>query len=498
MISHPSAHKLLALVAMLLLGAHGTEAAQPEPPAKPALAPLARKLLRGKTTQCDFAFPYYQGRSAASVADEIEVNGYSGVYYFVCSDKATRKDIILELQKRGIPVAAMVIASGAYLPVAERPAGWEKWRMEFTNRLLDDYQLMSYVHKDYAEWMKHRVVKLLKEFGFDGFTFAEAMYPIADGLERADVLYGDISPAFQAAFKRDTGHTVFPEFANKEAENYYKKIPDVYRALVDYRVKTVNDFYDEVVNGKNGVREECPGIFVATWTLGIRLPNGVEKLREWEGNDIPSMIRQVKPDMHFIQTHAPDWMNPELKPDYVKGYKPFFDAVKQTDPNMPVGFQGDFVSHLEIRRNPEWVREWYAVCSTLPIDSTTYYEFSLRWNVYEEAPKLVRIRREKKNTLVLSFDQRLAKDCAEMVTSKSIISDERGRNYAIQSAEVDGNMLKLVLDGDPAPGASLAVRLDGIRDDPSCRFERPGPVQPMPRGIANTIPEGTTITLKLE
>ncbi len=481
-----------------MLAFNGLFSLEAQPAAKSTLTPLAQKLLHGKTTQCDFAFPYYQNRSAMSIADEVVANGYTGVYYFVCADKATRKDIIVELQKRGIPVAAMVIASGAYFPVSERPEGWEKWRMEFTSKLLDEYQFMSYVHKDYAEWMKRRMVRLINDYGFNGFTFAEAMYPIADGLERANVLYGDISPAFQEAFKRDTGHTVFPEFVNRDAANYYKKIPGVYKALVDYRVKTVNAFYDEVINGDGGVRKQCPGSFVATWTLGINLPDGVEKLREWEGNDIPSMIRQVKPDMHFIQTHAPDWINPALKPDYPLGYKPFFDLVKQTDPNMPVGFQGDFVSHLAIRRNPEWVREWYATCDTLPIESTTYYEFSLRWNVYQEAPKLVRIRKAPVNTLVLSFDQRLAKDCEALVTGKTIITDQAGRAYVTQKAEVDGSLLTLVLDADPAPGEPLTVRLDGIRDDPAHRFAREGPVQPMPRGEANPVEKSVSVTLPLE
>lgn len=49
---HPSIHKLLALAGILLLGASGTEAAQPEPAAKSTLTPLAQRLLHGKTTQC--------------------------------------------------------------------------------------------------------------------------------------------------------------------------------------------------------------------------------------------------------------------------------------------------------------------------------------------------------------------------------------------------------------------------------------------------------------
>ena len=169
----------LLLLAAFYAAAYGTE-----------LTPRAKKLLHGRTVQADFGFDMYKDRSARSIAEEIAANGYEGVYYFVVSDSAVRKDIISELQKRGISVAALVIASGAYLPVDERPQDWEKYRMEFTNNRMDEYKFMSFVHKDYAIWMKHRIVKLINQNGFDGFTFAEAMYPVTDGLERKDVFTG--------------------------------------------------------------------------------------------------------------------------------------------------------------------------------------------------------------------------------------------------------------------------------------------------------------------
>lgn len=462
------------------------------------LTPMASKLLKGKTVQIDLGFAPYKDRSAMSIADEIEVNGYQGVYYFVCSDKSVRKDVISQLQKRGIPVAVMVIASGAYFPIEERPAGWENWRMEFTSDVMDSYQFMSFVHKDYALWMKQRVVKLINENGFDGFTFAEAMYPISDGLERENVLYGDVSQAFQNAFMKDTGNKVFPEFVDGSKPNYYKQIPNVYKDLVDYRVKTVDDFYDEVVNGKDGVREKCPGKFVATWTLGINLPNGIEKLREWEGNDIVSMIKKVRPDMHFIQTHAPDWTNPELKGDYPKSYKPFFDLIKTTSPDMPVGFQADFVSHVDIRRNPQWVQLFYQTCRQLPIDSTTYYVFGLRWNVYHEVPRLCRIKSLWNDTIVLSFDQRISKDCEKIVMGRQIARTKSGLSFKAVSAQADGNMLKLVLDGDISGCGSLAINLGGIKDAPEYRYQREGQWQPMTQGDVNIIPDGFEAALPVE
>jgi hypothetical protein len=361
--------------------------------------------------------------------------------------------------------------------------------MEFTNNVMDEYKLMSFVHKDYIIWMKNRVVELINKNGFDGFTFAEVMYPISDGLERNNVLYGDISPVFQNAFKESTRNTVFPEFVDRNKPNYYKKIPKIYNDLVKFRVKTVNDFYNEVINGTEGVREKCPGAFVATWTLGIALPNGVEKLREWEGNEILSMIRQVKPDMHFIQTHAPDWLNPILKANYPLQYKPFFIAVKKADPNMPIGFQADLGSTPVARRSLGWQKVFYKTCDQLKLDSTTYYEFSLRWAIYNEPPLLFKATAISNDTIELCFDKRLSKDCVNLFISKKMVSSDDGNTFIVKSAEVDGNLLKIVLDKNIS-SKQISVDIGGIKDTPEYRL--------VSDGTANIIPSGTVTKLSLQ
>ena len=458
-----------------------------------ALSPMAKKLLKGRTVTIDPGFPSYKGRSARSIAEEIVANGYSGVYYFVTSDNAIRSDIIKELKNKDVPVGFLIIASGAYLPLDERPTGWEKWKMEFTNNSMDSYSFMSFVHKEYAEWSKQRVVNLIKKYDFDGVTFAEAMYPITNGLECDNVFYGDISPEFQKLFKEATGNTVFPEFIDKDSPNYYKKITDVYNDLVDFRVKTVNDFYDEIINGEGGVRQQCPSVMVATWTLGINQKDGVEKLREWEGNDIPSMIKQVEPDLHFVQTHYPDWANPDLKPSYVRKYYPFIKAVRDTDENMPIGFQADFVSHKTNRRDPNWQKCFYRTCDELAIDSTTYYVFSLRWDVYEEAPELVSVKKSDSCSLELCFDQRIAKSCQDIISGREMIIDEQGIKYKVEKAEVDGNLLHITLDKQLQVDQKITVLLEGIKDDPSCRYTS----DTIPLGEENVIAEGVKKTFIL-
>jgi hypothetical protein len=430
----------------------------------------------------------YKDRSARSIAEEIIANGYEGVLYFVTSDKGIRKDVIEELQKRDIPVAALICASGTYMPEDERIKDWKKYRMEFTNNSMDQYKLMTFIDKDYLAWMKNRVVTILNKNGFDGFTFAEVMFPIANGLENEKVLYGDISPAFQAAFKKETGNTVFPEFVNKNKSNYYKKIPNVYNDLVEYRVKVINNFYSEVVNGKDGVREKCPRIFVASWSQGIGDANGVKNLREWEGNDAASMIKAVKPDMHFIQTHWIDWSNKEIKGDYPLLYKPFFDAIKKADPNMPIGLQADFVSQTDARRPLDWQELFYKTCNQLGIDTTTYYVFCMRWAVYNDPPLLCKATLVSKDTVELCFDQRISKNCGKIVIGRKIATDD-GKSFTIKSADVDGNLLKVVLDGELS-GKKITVNISGIKDAPEYRFP--------PKGKVNVIPSETVTSITLQ
>lgn len=452
------------------------------------LTPRAKKLLHAKTVQIDLGFDMYKDRSARSIAEEIIANGYEGVFYFVTSDKGIRKDVIEELQKRDIPVAALLCASGTYMPEDERIKDWKKYRMEFTNSTMDQYKLMTFVDKDYLAWMKDRVVRILSKNGFDGFTFAEVMFPIANGLENEKVLYGDISPAFQDAFKKATGNTIFPEFVNKNKPNYYKKNPKVYNDLVEYRVKVINNFYSEVVNGKDGVREKCSGICVASWSQGIADVNGVKNLREWEGNDAASMIKTVKPDIHFIQTHWIDWSNKEIKGDYPLQYKPFFDAIKKADPKMPIGLQADFVSQEGARRNLEHQKLFYKTCDQMGIDTTTYYVFCMRWAVYNDPPVLCKATRVSNNTVELCFDQRISKDSAKFVTGKKIITSDDRKSFTVKSAEVDGNLLKVVLDGDIS-AKEISVDISGIKDAPEYRFP--------PKGKVNTVGANTIKKLPL-
>ncbi len=453
------------------------------------------KLLHGRTVQIDTAFPYYHNRSNESIASELRVNGFDGVYYYTGTDTGLRPGLVGEMQRQKLGVGLMTLPSLVYwseAQLAERlPAGWRDWLIEFTGSGMDIYRFIGFVYPEYNAWYKNYLNGMLLRHRFDAFTFAEIMYPIYDGPEKNPPFYGDVSPGFQAAFKRATGSETFPNFTDPADPDYFRTNTGLYRQLVEYRVRTIDDFYDDIINGPGGAREAAPGILFATWTLGINIPDGVAKLREWEGNDIVTMIRRVKPDLHFIQTHAPDWANPALPGDYPLAYQPFFDAVRTANPDVKIGMQADLGSLGPSRRDPAWQKQFYDACRKAGVDTTTYYEFGLRWEIYSQPPRLCEIRRDG-DTLLLVFDQRLNAESAMLMKGRELRGKDR--SYRIAECRWDGNLLRLKPDTLPAAGEELTVPVGGVADDPAVRFPASN-LEPMPRGPVNTIPSGTETTL---
>lgn len=454
-----------------------------------------KKLLHGRTVQIDTAFPYYHNRSNESIASELRVNGFDGVYYYTGTDTRLRPGLVGEMQRQKLGVGLMTLPSLVYwseAQLAERlPAGWRDWLIEFTGSGMDIYRFIGFVYPEYNAWYKNYLNGMLLRHRFDAFTFAEIMYPIYDGPEKNPPFYGDVSPGFQAAFKRATGSETFPNFTDPADPDYFRTNTGLYRQLVEYRVRTIDDFYDDIINGPGGAREAAPGILFATWTLGINIPDGVAKLREWEGNDIVTMIRRVKPDLHFIQTHAPDWANPALPGDYPLAYQPFFDAVRTANPDVKIGMQADLGSLGPSRRDPAWQKQFYDACRKAGVDTTTYYEFGLRWEIYSQPPRLCEIRRDG-DTLLLVFDQRLNAESAMLMKGRELRGKDR--SYRIAECRWDGNLLRLKPDALPAAGEELTVPVGGVADDPAVRFPASN-LEPMPRGPVNTIPSGTETTL---
>lgn len=420
--------------------------------------------LAGRGIVVDPAWAYYKDRSAQSIAEEIKANGYDEVHLIWADD-----ELIRAFQEAGIRVWLLTFVNGVYARHV-LPEGWEAWRMKL-RRKQDPagFTMLCPNNPGYREWKKNEITRILLAHRFYGVDLAEPQMPAYPGPESEH--YGCFCDHCLEAFKRMyPGVTRFPDFDDPESPYYWKNNPELYRKWVEFRVATVVDWLDELVNGRGGIREKCPGVKVATWSLGLDVPDQLAKLREWEAMDASAIVRKVKPDFHVIQTNWPDWLKDELSPDYPEAYKPVFDSIRRVAPSLPVLLQTDIGSRPNMRRGREWIARVEATARRLGYAGAFHYEYHLGDYIYSEPPRPLRASCEG-DTIRIVFNKRLDPVSASDTANYSLSS---GR---VESARVDGNLVYLGVSG--CSNGSV-LRVSGLADDPSRRLfhDRPACVMP--------------------
>ncbi|NHN30632.1 N-acyl-D-glucosamine 2-epimerase [Paenibacillus agricola] len=419
--------------------------------------------LQGSSIQIDPVFPYYQNRSESSIVDELELAGYRTVHYFVTDEKKVNIKLVELLRARGMMVWATILGNGTYI-TDHLPKDWPDWQMALLKPVNDGYVRLSPFSYRYVEWKKQALANLVKTVPFDGLEIAEPYFPEWNGLSSGT--YGDVGPYARAAFKQQFGSDI-PDFKYWTSANYYKKNTALYRQWVEFRVTAVNRFLNELINGSNGVRDSRPGIKIATWSLGVQAgAASVEKVREFHGLDAAAMISIVKPDMHVIQTHWPDWMRWWLPADYIKHYEPFVAQIRSWHPTLPLSVQTDVGSLRPMRRSRAWLDAFSACSEQLGYLSWTAYEYHLGTYMYEEKPALQRVKRLGAHQLLLQFQKRIDSAAAEHSGNYSIIFEGKVlSDIKVKVLKVDGSNIWLESAQFPLERFELSVAK--LKDTPA-------------------------------
>ncbi|MWV46958.1 N-acyl-D-glucosamine 2-epimerase [Paenibacillus sp. HJL G12] len=440
--------------------------------------------LEGPSIQIDPLFPYYQNRSADSIAEELQLAGYRTVHYFVVNESQVNAELIDSFHHRGMAVWALVIGNGTF-STSHLPPEWPTWKMGLLKELNDGFERFSPFSKEYVQWKKEAVSRMLREYPFDGIEIAEPYFPEWDGIRRG--VYGDIGIAAEQAFLEKYGLPV-PEFLNRFAAHYYKKTPDAYAKWIDFRVDAVNALIDEIINGSGGAREARQDILVATWSLAV--DGGAVstlRLKEWQGLDAISMIGRVKPDLHVLQTHWPDWMKRNLKADYPGSYESFAAPIRAAFPELPLGIQADVGSRANMVKDRGWLNRFQNTVYDLGYQTWTAYEYHLGGYMYQEPPVPLAASIQGETEVVVSFNKRLDPDSTGGIVTGGQDIDEAGKE-AIRMVEsiVDGNRLWLRFNRLPEI-RPFDIEIGHAKDTPSLWHVK--------GKRANETPSGTRISV---
>ncbi len=441
------------------------------PPVRYAPGRVADK----RSVQLGQNWPYWADRSAESIISEVKANGFERIHLVVGGGEIRSPGLVEAAREAGIEVWGTFFPTGIYMPLDLFPPDTDRWLMQFTGKGVGPYRFFSYVHDDYVEWWKQHLHEVYEQYDLDGMVWHEVHYPTHKGITAwGEEVFGDVSPAFQEAFKRATGRSDFPEFEDPTSPRYYETDTVLYEDYLEFRITSVMYFQREVLDGEGGFRRNFPAVPFATWTISISHPDGLAALRENEAQDPARVVAELRPDQHIFQSHAPDWGNQSLGPEYVLAYKPYVDAVKEAQPDLPLGVQGDVGSTLPWRRDPDWWQGFEEAAAEIGIGTTTYYVFALRWEVYYAAPRVFETTTAEGVATVI-FDQRIDPTSCEHITG----------------AEIDGNILRF-----PVADGVNEVDIGGISDWPTNRYPLVGKPEAEKQGPVNVIPDGTMVKLR--
>lgn len=421
--------------------------------------------LYGPTIQFDPSFSYYQNRSAESIADEFLQNGYTTVRYFVVNENNVNRELVETLKNRGLSVWALVLGNGSY-SVEGFPSDWPSWQMELLTPVNDGYYRFSPHSTGYVQWKKNKLAGLVRDIPFDGIEIAEPYFPEWDGIKRG--AYGDVGPLAKAAFQQQYGLSSIPNFKDRSHPDYYLTNKELYAKWIEFRVDAVNQFLNELINGDGGVRDVRKDIHVATWSLAIDAgEDSVDTLREMQGLDAAEMISVVRPDVHFLQTHWPDWVKSQkdLPPTYIQKYQNFVDQIHAVHPDIPLGLQADIGSGLWMVKDRNWYNTLGQAALDMGFKTWTAYEYHLGKYMYEEAPNPVTVTRQHHDRVIISFQKRIDESSAKLPGSLMIMTESGETPIAPEHITVDGNML--IIQSDQLPKKEFRVRIQHVTDTPS-------------------------------
>lgn len=417
--------------------------------------------LRGASIQIDPLFPYYADRSPDSIADELVLAGYRTVHYFVVNEQKVDLRLVEALQRREIAVWALVLGNGTF-SAEHAPPLWKQWRMELLRPINDGFERFSHFSTEYIEWKKEVLSYVLSNVPFDGVEVAEPYFPEWNGLERG--VYGDVGPLAAQAFRARYGEEM-PEFRDTSSSRYYTRVPELYEAWIDLRVDAVNGLIHELINGAKGAREVRPDIQVATWSLAVRDDDAARKLREWQGLDAVSMIELVKPDLHVLQTHWPDWMKRGLPADYIREYEPLAASIRERYPDLPLGIQADIGSRASMIKGRRWLDDFEHHAYALGYRTWMAYEYHIGGYMYAEPPLPSSGLRLDDAEVMITYNKRIDPDSIGEVLLYPSSGMSRPQVVKVTGSAVDGNRLFLRF-ARALPETPFQLEVRDVRDTP--------------------------------
>lgn len=330
--------------------------------------------IQGNSIQVDPIVLYTLNITPSDLVKDLKKANIKTVHFFVVKfwdgskdDSIIKEEYITELKNNGIKVWLMMLGNCFY----ERTTLPEEWEMGLLKPYPGVY-FYTFHHDDFVKWQVDRVRRVLTNYAFDGIEFAESYFPEWKTVNN-NGFYGDVGLYAREKFSKE-----YLEINNKVLSfSQIKSNADYYKKWQDFRADAITNFNSKI---KNAVKEVNQDILFASWGMGIR-GGTLSEIREHFGLDMLRIVKDVNPDVFFIQTAAQDWGDPKLKYDYIRDYDYVAKSINAENPKVSIAVQADIVSLSYSnpginKRTPEWWLSFMDYSLKLGYVTNTAYEYA--------------------------------------------------------------------------------------------------------------------------
>ena len=295
------------------------------------------KNIGGNSIQIDPLAFYNSGISYDQLIKDLKKANIKSVHLFLVNfwdgkrdNNLLKPELLKVLKDNGFPIWLMVLGNCFY----EKPDLPDTWQMGLMAPYPGVY-FYSFHHPDFVKWQANRVKNIIKNYPeFVGIEFAESYFPEWKTVAN-NGFYGDVSAYALNKFSKSylTGSQVYTFDEVRKSTGLYKK-------WIEFRSDAIVNFNKEI---KQAIKSSNPDVLFASWGMGVR-GGTMAEIKEHFGLDMERIVKEVKPDIYYVQTAAQDWGDATLQPDYFKSYDYVFNALKKADSNVKIGVQADIAS----------------------------------------------------------------------------------------------------------------------------------------------------------
>ncbi|MDD4692782.1 MAG: hypothetical protein PHD88_00030 [Firmicutes bacterium] len=327
----------------------------------------------GPNVYIQTANKYFAGKSWDKVASEVKSKGFTAVHLtpveLTPSTYYKQKEIVEAFHQVGLPVALAIYPGTDFYAYDTYPmwhqsfleGGGSSWSWRVYNCLREeafiDYTI-KYLQKQFLE------------YGYDALHISEPWLEVWGGPQKPE-LYACFCERCKSAFKTETG--VDPvELFTATSLNYYTKNPQLYQKWMDFRVDTVVNFVEKIIDGLHQVKPGVPAYVM--FLSDITVEPG--KTREYQAMDLERFAEIG--DAVIIETAWQDWTKSDLWPGYILSYgMEYSPRVFAKNPEALIFAQPDVGSNWDqMHRSPKWLREFSAFSNRSGFDGYIVYEYS--------------------------------------------------------------------------------------------------------------------------